>query len=820
MKKIKKCMKRILGIILTGLIFVNAISFTVLAEDDKSVWIVNSFDAAQLDGYTGTETDITLPTEVNGVPMTVIGLSAFNYNSLFTSIVVPEGYTTLSGSTFRECTALKSLSLPSSITNITGTYVFRGCTALEYVNLPSGFTGEIKARWFQDCSNPNLVINIQSSVISSIGANAFLNVTGTIKTYTQDVYNLVREAATTANVVLITDQFASLNEAIKQSTIYKQTDYTPSSFKVLSDAVSAGNALKTDENATEEQVEHAVIAINNAIAALVKRADLTDLNIALIKSSEYVESHYTAESYKVLIGAVTLGNSVKANAEATQAMSDSVVMLINYAMEQLVLKGFSELDPLIAQAEDLVNNHYDEYWIGPMTSLEVGLKNAKELRQNESALQTDINEQVSLLKKHIEKVLENKIDIPALIDELNQIILKAEELDENDYTKESYVELTKVLNSAKSITAESTASEINSAKTTVTNAINKLVLKPLDVFEYVQKGGKEVKVASLLADDSMVGVSKIKLTFNCANDVSFNESASIEVKATAGGIQSYKKFMGNSWETGAICEIELPLVQAIQSGEQVDISAFTYSWDNAADYVYGITKVEFINDDNTTVKKITAKTIEKETLAETISKAEAIDTAPYTDESVAELTKAIEAARALTDEATAEDINSAIKAIEDAISGLKLLSVTGTVTGTIKVSDANEETEMTVTAVSSDGTETTVTATSMGAYTIENLEAGSYTLTISGGKYAARSYELTVAEGENSWDAELNPLGDINGDGQVTTADVGKANSHAKGVTTLTDYDFACADVKTDGSITTADVGMINSHAKGVNTLW
>ena len=69
-------------------------------------------------------------------------------------------------------------------------------------------------------------------------------------------------------------------------------------------------------------------------------------------------------------------------------------------------------------------------------------------------------------------------------------------------------------------------------------------------------------------------------------------------------------------------------------------------------------------------------------------------------------------------------------------------------------------------------------------------------------------------------DVNLNPLGDINGDGKVTTADVGMANSHAKGVKTLEGYAFACADANKDGSITTADVGMINSHAKAVKTLW
>lgn len=63
-------------------------------------------------------------------------------------------------------------------------------------------------------------------------------------------------------------------------------------------------------------------------------------------------------------------------------------------------------------------------------------------------------------------------------------------------------------------------------------------------------------------------------------------------------------------------------------------------------------------------------------------------------------------------------------------------------------------------------------------------------------------------------------IGDINGDGQITTADVGLANSHAKGVKLLSGEKFNLADVNGDGKVSTADVGMINSHAKGVKKLW
>ncbi len=142
------------------------------------------------------------------------------------------------------------------------------------------------------------------------------------------------------------------------------------------------------------------------------------------------------------------------------------------------------------------------------------------------------------------------------------------------------------------------------------------------------------------------------------------------------------------------------------------------------------------------------------------------------------------------------------------------------ITGTINVSDSDATTDMTVTAVAEDGTETSVTATSMGEYTIEGLASGTYTLVVSGGKYVPREYSIEVDIEDITQDVSLNPYGDVNGDGNVTTADVGLANSHAKGVKILEDYEFDSADVNIDESVTTADVGKINSHAKGVALLW
>lgn len=56
-----------------------------------------------------------------------------------------------------------------------------------------------------------------------------------------------------------------------------------------------------------------------------------------------------------------------------------------------------------------------------------------------------------------------------------------------------------------------------------------------------------------------------------------------------------------------------------------------------------------------------------------------------------------------------------------------------------------------------------------------------------------------------------NLIGDLNGDGELTTSDVGIINAFARRVKDYTQDEFLLADVNCDGKITTADVGKINS---------
>ena len=106
-------------------------------------------------------------------------------------------------------------------------------------------------------------------------------------------------------------------------------------------------------------------------------------------------------------------------------------------------------------------------------------------------------------------------------------------------------------------------------------------------------------------------------------------------------------------------------------------------------------------------------------------------------------------------------------------------------------------------------------------YDIPEVAPGTYTMQVSKKNHVTREYIIDVGTENVTQNVKIHLKGDIDGNGTVTTMDVIRANSHARGVTLLTDYALKCADVVgTDGTVTTMDVIRINAHAKGASKLW
>ena len=106
--------------------------------------------------------------------VTEIGSSAFEDCRDLTSLTIPSGVTEIGSSAFKGCTDLTSLSLPSGITEI-GSLTFYGCTGLTSLSLPSGVT-EIGSSAFSGCTGLTS-LSLPSS-ITEIDSYAFKGCTG------------------------------------------------------------------------------------------------------------------------------------------------------------------------------------------------------------------------------------------------------------------------------------------------------------------------------------------------------------------------------------------------------------------------------------------------------------------------------------------------------------------------------------------------------------------------------------------------------------------------------------------------------------------
>ncbi len=106
------------------------------------------------------------------------------------------------------------------------------------------------------------------------------------------------------------------------------------------------------------------------------------------------------------------------------------------------------------------------------------------------------------------------------------------------------------------------------------------------------------------------------------------------------------------------------------------------------------------------------------------------------------------------------------------------------------------------------------------AYSFSAVAPDSYTMKVSKANHASREYSVKLGASGLAQDAEINLIGDVNGDGKISVVDSTMIASHIKKTSLLTDYALACADVNGDGKISVVDSTMVASHIKKTSLLW
>lgn len=123
-------------------------------DETQQYWYAELEDGTiEITGYTGSDTEITIPSTLDGKTVTRIGNDAFQSETSNTSevirIAIPSGVKSIGHYAFRDCSSLTDITIPNTVTTIEDE-AFDGCEALPTITIPASVTS-IGTQVFRFC---------------------------------------------------------------------------------------------------------------------------------------------------------------------------------------------------------------------------------------------------------------------------------------------------------------------------------------------------------------------------------------------------------------------------------------------------------------------------------------------------------------------------------------------------------------------------------------------------------------------------------------------------------------------------------------------
>ena len=175
----RKQWKKIISMLLVVILFLADLPGSIFLTTVKAETYTNgdiSFNYSKavngnitITKYTGTETSVVIPDEINGNKVVAIGDYAFSEMSNLKEVEFGENITSIGYRAFYKCSGLTELKLPEGLKTI-GEYAFQYCDGLTEVEVPDSVEGNC-AGWFNGCGKLEKVKF--GSGVTSIGDYAF-----------------------------------------------------------------------------------------------------------------------------------------------------------------------------------------------------------------------------------------------------------------------------------------------------------------------------------------------------------------------------------------------------------------------------------------------------------------------------------------------------------------------------------------------------------------------------------------------------------------------------------------------------------------------
>lgn len=137
---------------------------------------VNDDGCAEIIGCTTTSTELTVPTDFDGIPVNKIGDYGFANCTTLNSITIPANILNIGKYAFDGCTGLVNATIPTTVDTV-GDYAFNNCTGLKNVTISEGVES-IGKGCFYNCTS--LAEAVVPDTAKHVGDYAFYNCTSMV----------------------------------------------------------------------------------------------------------------------------------------------------------------------------------------------------------------------------------------------------------------------------------------------------------------------------------------------------------------------------------------------------------------------------------------------------------------------------------------------------------------------------------------------------------------------------------------------------------------------------------------------------------------
>ncbi len=488
-------------------------------------------------------------------------------------------------------------------------------------------------------------------------------------TYTFDisVYNkddiALNNSETITISITISDPKSALQELVDRANEVDQDKYTDETAQNLQNAIDQGQSVLDDENATTDEINEAVTALQDALNQLA--LDKTALAEAIAQGNAITESEtesakYTEETLAVLENALTAGEIVYENTKATAEQIAQATQAILDAINSLSRNvDRDDLQDLVDQANAI---NQDDYTDDSADDLQDAIDAAQAVLDDPNATDDEIKNAYDALEDAINNLKPDKTELEKAIADGNEVVGG----DTSAYTPESVQALEDAIAAGEAVDADpdATVEEIKAATEAIKDALSDLLEEAVDNAKNTDTTGTTPESQQALED-----------AIDNAEDVINNpDSTPDDIK---NAIDAIEDAINN------LKPDKSELADAIADGTEIvngDTSAYTPASVQALEDAIAAGQTVY-DDPDATVQEVKDATDAIRNALENLLE-EAIDNAEdivnnnsddYTPESIQDLEDAISDAEDVINnpDSTPEEIADAIQAIEDAINNLK-----------------------------------------------------------------------------------------------------------------------------------------------------